>query len=138
RQEQIRLRKPTVYQEASGVRREIACRYLLRDNDTIGFQVDAYDTASPLVIDPVLVYSTYLGGGRDDFGSAIAVDGDGHAYVTGETTSTDFPTTPEAFQTTYGGLLDAFVTKLNREGSTLVYSTYLGGRDFDSGRGIAV
>ena len=88
-----------------------------------------------------LVYSTYLGGSSFDGASAIAVDSAGNAYLTGETSSTDFPTTPGAFQTTYGGggeLGDAFVVKLNATGSALVYSTYLGGNDRDQGGGIAL
>jgi Bacterial Ig-like domain (group 3)/Beta-propeller repeat len=93
-----------------------------------------------------LVYSTYLGGSGDS-GHSIAVDSEGNAYVTGETTSTDFPTTPGAFQTAYGGgskckywycAGDAFVTKLNSTGSALIYSTYLGGNKSDAGLGIAV
>ena len=85
-----------------------------------------------------LVYSTYLGGSDDDEGYGIAVDTSGNAYVTGYTHSSDFPTTAGAFQTTYGGDRDAFVTKLNPTGSGLVYSTYLGGSDCDFGVGIAV
>ena len=86
-----------------------------------------------------LVYSTYLGGTSDDYGYGIAVDTAGNAYVTGYTASTNFPTTPGAFQTTYGGGSDdAFVTKLNPTGTALVYSTYLGGTDSDGGYGIAV
>ena len=74
-----------------------------------------------------LVYTTLLGGTELDKGYRIAVDGSGNAYVTGLTSSTDFPTTPGAFQTTYGGTGDAFVTELNTAGTALVYSTYLGG-----------
>jgi len=91
-----------------------------------------------------LVFSTYLGGSSDDSGMGIAVDADGNAYVTGTTNSTNFPTTTDAFQTTYAGgydvytFRDAFVTKLNPTGSALVYSTYLGGRSVDSAHGIAV
>jgi len=85
-----------------------------------------------------LVYATYLGGGDADWGWSVAVDGSGSAYVTGETFSPDFPTTPGAFDTTYNGLRDAFVAKLNATGSGLVYATYLGGSDRDNGRGIAV
>jgi hypothetical protein len=83
-----------------------------------------------------LVYSTYLSGGSDQ-GSSIAVDTSGNAYVTGDTESPDFPTTPGAFQTTLKGR-DAFITKLNPAGSALVYSTYLGGRNLDQGFGIAI
>src|SRR2546428_57943 len=86
-----------------------------------------------------LVYSTYLGGSSGDFANGIAVDATGSAYVTGTTVSADFPTTPGAAQTTFGGgLVDAFVTKLNPTGSALVYSTYLGGGGSDQGFGIAV
>jgi len=84
-----------------------------------------------------LVYSTYIGG--NDSGTGIAVDAAGYAYVTGGTNSTDFPTTPGAFQTIYGGgSSDAFVFKLNQSGSALVYSTYLGGSGIDFGSGIAL
>jgi hypothetical protein len=85
-----------------------------------------------------LVYSTYLGGSSYDYGIGIAMDGSGDAYVTGYASSTNFPVTPGAFQTTFGGVQDAFVTKFNRRGSGLVYSTYLGGSSYDYGFGIAV
>jgi hypothetical protein len=99
--------------------------------------VGSYDPRYPLVIDPGLDYSTFLGGTTDDSGEGIAVRGD-NAYVTGYTTSSDFPTTPGAFDRTYNGSLDAFVTKLNDSGSALAYSTFLGGTGFDFGAGIAV
>src|SRR5262249_38765639 len=82
-----------------------------------------------------LAYTPCSGG---DAGDGIAVDGSGNAYVTGDTTSSNFPTTPGAFQTSSGGRTDAFVTKLNASGTALVYSTYLGGSGFDLGDGIAV
>src|SRR5438552_2151988 len=85
-----------------------------------------------------LVCSTYLGGSGWDGGAAIAGDSAGNAYVTGYAGSTDFPTTRGAFQTTFGGGADAFVTKLNPSGSGIVYSTYLGGRSYDGSRAIAV
>jgi hypothetical protein len=88
-----------------------------------------------------LVYSTYLGGSGSDYGaygSGIAVDTSGNAYITGHTGSFDFPTTPGALQTAYAGGGEAFVTKLNAAGSTFAYSTYLGGGDDDWGIGIAV
>lgn len=85
-----------------------------------------------------LVYSTYLGSSGREEGRSIAVDGLGHAYVTGWTTSNNFPTTPGAFQTTHRGGTDAFVTKLNPIGTGLVYSTYLGGNGNDVGRDIVV
>ncbi|PYQ16574.1 MAG: hypothetical protein DMF80_04400 [Acidobacteria bacterium] len=104
---------------------------------------DAFVTKlNPLGTAP-LVYSTYLGGNdqRDpaEDGFGIAIDGAGEAHVTGRTGSTDFPTTPGAYQTSYGGgIHDAFVTKLDATGSALVYSTYVGGGDNDIGYGIAL
>jgi Beta-propeller repeat len=84
-----------------------------------------------------LVYSTYIGGSGFDIGSGIAVDSAGNAYVIGQTTSTNFPTV-NSLQPANGGGSDAFVAKLNASGSALVYSTYLGGSEFDEGLGIAV
>ena len=137
----IRQHKPVIYQDIDGVRREIAGGYARKGVNRVGFQVAAYDTSRPLIIDPVVLsYSTYLGGNGADFGAGIAVDAGGNAYVTGNTTSTDFPTTAGAFQTLFGGGIngDVFVTKLNPTGTALVYSTYLGGIDLDQGSGIAV
>jgi hypothetical protein len=86
-----------------------------------------------------LVYSTYLGGSDDDAATGIAVDSAGNAYVTGSASSTDFPITPGAFQTIYGGgASDAFVTIINSTGSALLYSTFLGGSGDDFPSGIAV
>ena len=86
-----------------------------------------------------LAYSTYLGGSGGDYGYGIAVDSSDHAYVTGLTTSTGFPVTPGALQATGGGTsVDAFVTKLDAEGSSAVYSTYLGGSGAEAGRDVAV
>jgi hypothetical protein len=103
----------------------------------IGFQVAAYNAAEPLVIDPVMVYSTYLGGSDYDWGGGIAVDGAGNAYVTGQTDSPDFPTVNALYPNLWGGG-DAFVFKLNAAGNAPVYSTYLGGSDYDWGNDIAV
>lgn len=83
------------------------------------------------------VYSTYLGGSSEDEGRDIAVDASGNVYVTGGTVSIDFPTV-NPLQAAFRGVYDAYVTKLNPEGSAFVYSTYLDGTDFDYGLGIAV
>ena len=130
----IRQRRPVIYQEVGGRRVGIPGGYVLKDGQQVGFGVAAYDRGRPLVIDPVLFYSTYLGGSGGDKGYGIAVDSSGNAYVTGLTPSTNFPTTSGAFQTTLNGTSDAFVTKLNPTGSApLVYSTYLGGSGTDAG-----
>src|SRR6266568_2476919 len=131
--------KPVIYQEIDGVRRDIDGGYVIKSGKRVGFQIAAYDTSRPLIIDPVVLsYSTFLGGSFEDEGSGIAVDAAGNAYVTGMTASINFPTTPGAFNTTNGQFPEAFVTKLDPAGSTLVYSTYLGGNGDDRGRGIAV
>ena len=107
--------------------------------DAITFVVkEGYNHQTPLIIDPGLVYSTFLGGTSLDEGVDIAVDDIGNTYITGRTTSTNFPITAGAFDTTYNGGTDAFVTKLNAAGSALIYSTYVGGDRNDQGLGISV
>jgi hypothetical protein len=135
--EEVRFEKPVVYQEVAGRQQAVEGGYMLASGDRIGFQLGEYDHSQPLVIDPVLSYSTYLGGGGFDSGKGIAVDASGNAYVTGLTTSTNFPSA-NPIQSTLGGAENAFVTKINPTGSALVYSTYLGGNNVDYGSGIAV
>jgi len=136
---EVRFQKPMVYQEIDGVRREIPSSYMFKDAHQVGFQVAAYDVSRALVIDPVLAYSTYLGGSSDDMGRAIAVDSGGNAYVTGITFSTNFPgASSSLIQSSHGGGTDAFVAKINALGTALVYSTYLGGSSDEEGYGIAV
>jgi len=89
------------------------------------------------VIDPALIYSTYLGGNGLDYAYAIAVDSIGNTYVTGATASANFPTTAP-FQSSLNGTEDVFVTKINPSGTAKIYSTYLGGGGPDEGHGIAV
>jgi hypothetical protein len=132
----LRQRKPVAYQEIEGERRPVAAAFAL-DAGTVGFALGAHDPALPLVIDPVLVYSTYLGGGGEN-ARAIAVDAVGAVYVAGGTSSPDFPTTPGALQPTNRGSDEAFVAKLNPAGTALVYATYLGGTGLDSAAAIAV
>ncbi|HET9177443.1 MAG TPA: SBBP repeat-containing protein [Terriglobia bacterium] len=198
---EVYFRRPRAYQGNGANRREVAVRYALQAENSVGFAVGPYNHHEELVIDPVLSYSTYLGGsggddglgiavdaagdafvtgttasvnfpktggqanlggGKDIFvaklnpsGSAflysvflgggnldratsIAIDSSGNAYLAGYTTSTDFPTTSGAYKTSNAGSTDAFVTKLDPTGASLVYSTYLGGGGIDYGRGIAV
>jgi hypothetical protein len=130
--------RPRSYQVLGGERVAVASRFVLGAGGRLGFDVGRYDTRRPLVIDPGLVYSTYLGGSADDNGFGIATDAAGNAYVTGFTASSNFPTA-SAFDTTYnGGASDVFVTKLNAAGSGLLYSTYLGGSSVEQGLAIAV
>jgi uncharacterized protein (TIGR03437 family) len=195
---EFRQHRPRIFQGQA----EIEGRYEMREDRTVGFQIGRYDASRPLVIDPELsfatflggsgtdrvfdvavdgsghmylvgttssttlavaglagpgyaggadifvaklrpdgkslVYLTYLGGRLDDVGYAIAVDGAGNAYVTGETDSANFPTTPNAFQSSFGGgNADALLVKLDPAGA-LLYSSYLGGRNDDGGNGLAV
>src|SRR5207244_2829657 len=130
--------KPVIYQEIEGQRREIDGGYILTEKNHVGFRVGRYDSSKPLIIDPTMVYSTFLGGSGDDVAYSIAVDGTGYAYVTGYTLSSDFPTTPRAFDTTHNGAGDVFVTRLNAAGMALVYSTFLGGYADEEAYGIAV
>jgi hypothetical protein len=133
---EMRDAKPLAYQEISGIRKEVSISFLLIGEKSIGFAIGDYDPKFNLTVDPG--YSTYLGGSDWDLGYGIAVDGSGNAYVTGYTLSSNFPT-KNPFQGAYGGgKYDAFVTKLNIDGQTLSYSTYLGGSDSDGGNGIAV
>ncbi|MDE2484358.1 MAG: SBBP repeat-containing protein [candidate division NC10 bacterium] len=134
----IRFQKPFLYQEVEGARRAISGGYVIKGGHQVGFQVGAYDPGRPLVIDPVVVYSTLLGGNGDEIGFAIAVDAEGHAYVTGRTESSNFPTSKGAFHSKHAGAADVFVTKLAPNGASLVYSTFLGGSGDDWGHGIAV
>jgi hypothetical protein len=135
----IRQRRPLIYQDIDGRRRTIEGSYVLRAANRVGFQVAAYDASRALVIDPVLAYSTYLGGGASEVAYAVAADLRGNAFIAGSTESTNFPTTPGALRSGgVAGVADAFVAKLNADGSALVYATYLGGSSHDVALGIAV
>jgi Beta-propeller repeat len=140
---QIELEKPLVYQDVNGARKEVAGNYVLRGDSKIAFEVSGYDSTRPLVVDPVLDYSTYLSGtAGNDHNSlllGIAVDSSGDAYVVGTTVSTDFPTMT-AFKAGPPKTTPAvFVTEFNPAGTALLYSTYLGGSaggDFGLGVGL--
>ena len=129
--------KPMVYQEDGDAKKLLSGHYVLTGKHELGFQVAGYDASRPLIIDPVLAYSTYIGGSSTEFGRGIAVDLGGNAYVAGLTASTDFPTV-NRLQPVSVDSEDAFVMKLNSTGSALVYSTYFGGSGSDDAMGIAV
>jgi hypothetical protein len=136
---EITQHKPVIYQDIDGKRQRVDGRYVLRAKHRVGFHIARYDTSRPLVIDPVLSYATYLGGSSNDIAHAIAVDGSGSAYVTGVTSSTNFPGVGgNSIRPANSGSDDVFVTKLNAAGSAIVYSTYLGGSGADIGHAIAV
>jgi MYXO-CTERM domain-containing protein len=130
---------PTVYQIVNGQRRVLRARYRVVGGSRVGFAVADYDRSRQLVIDPVLLYSTYLGGSGDDFAEyQAAVDGDGSMYVVGYTSSTDFPTKNPLVPSHVGGTYDGFIAKLTPAGDALAYSTYLGGSSEDYVYGVAV
>ncbi|HUI43753.1 MAG TPA: SBBP repeat-containing protein [Terriglobia bacterium] len=142
----IRFAKPVVYQaDGRGGRAHVQARYALERltsssgrEPVVAFRLGSYDHTRPLIIDPTLSYSTYLGGSGDDEATSIAVNSLGQVYVTGLTRSADFPTTSGALQTTFGGDADVFVTELNAKGTALVYSTFIGGTGDDEGEGIVL
>ncbi len=146
-EEAIRFLRPKVYQDREG-RKLVDGEYVVDKGDEVSFRVGPYDHSQPLVIDPVLTYSTFLGGRsiyyQSDWGWTIAVDNAGNAYVAGQAASLNFPTTPNAFQPTAPAFdlpvdfLDAFVSKLDPTGTRLIYSTYLGGKVSDWATSIAV
>ena len=133
----LRDARPQTYQRIDGRRVAVDSRYALAGSSAYGFAVQRYDRGRPLVIDPSLAYSAYLGGSGGERSRSIAVDSLGAAYVVGDTPSTNFPTTVGAFDTSISGR-DVFVTKVNPAGSALVYSTFLGGSLAEEGWDIAV
>lgn len=140
----LRLHRPVAYQERDGQRREILAEYVLMEHRKVSVRLAAYDSRVPLVLDPVLSFSTYLGGSGTDTGNGVAVDGVGNVYVVGATDSTNFPLA-SPWQSTFSGYnctsglvcTDVFLAKFSPTGS-LLYSSYLGGTGQDRGNGIAV
>jgi len=137
----VRLHKPVAYQQIGNEKQLVAANYILNGKDRVAFSIGNYDQSRPLVVDPILAYSTYLGGSGIDVSNSIAVAPDNTAFVAGATFSTDFPAI-HALQANDGGIADfpqdAFVSKISADGSTLLYSTYLGGTHTDIANGIAV
>jgi hypothetical protein len=143
--EEVIHHAPRIYQEGEGKKRFIKGGYVVIPSEAeeknkirVGFKVGEFDKQKPLIIDPVLIYSSYLGGSNDDFGYSLALDGLGNAYISGTTFSTNFPTEIPIQRELASSDYDAFITKLDPMGSSLVYSTFLGGSGDDSGWSIAV
>jgi uncharacterized protein (TIGR03437 family) len=132
----LREAAPVAWQEINGEKKSVSVHYQIHDDGTVGFTTGAYDHTRTLIIDPVIGFSTYLGGNRTDEAGGIAVDGEGNIVVTGSTESGNFPTV-SALQPTRRGL-DVFVSKFNPSGSALIFSTFLGGNGDDEGQGLAV
>jgi hypothetical protein len=121
-----------IYQTLDGVKKEIDGNFKIIDNNEYGFEIsDDYNKTEILVIDPLLEYSTFIGGGSTEYCNDISVDGSGNAVITGFTYSSTFPTTNGSYNTTKNKKYDCFVTKLSNNGSNLVYSTFIGGADSD-------
>lgn len=139
-QNSISLLKPKVIQVSEESQEEISSAYQLGDDGVVRLKLGAYNPAIDLVIDPAIVYSTFLGGTEQSLGEGaygVTVDGEGNAYVIGYTSAPDFPT-QDALQTSLYGTADVFVSKISRDGQELEYSTYLGGNAVDFGTGIAL
>jgi FIMAH domain/Beta-propeller repeat len=129
---------PVVYQEKSGKRSTVRGGYVLRRDGRVGFDIRSYDPSLPLVIDPVLTYSTYLGGSREERAGGIAFDAQGNMYVAGMTAAMNFPTTAPPVMSHGRENGDAFVVKLNAAGDQFLYATYIGGGGYEQPRGLAV
>lgn len=125
----IRFERPTLYQEVNEQRREITGQYVLKDRGRVSFSIGEYDHNLPLVIDPVLSYSSFLGGSGADAGHGIKLDSAGNIYIAGSTTSPEFPHTGNVSQK---GSFDVFVTKLNPSGTSIIFSTLIGASGDDS------
>ena len=133
----VRQPPPRIYQQLASGQRTVAGGYSIDGPRRVRFAVGKYDRTKPLVIDPVLSYSTEVGGSRIDAATALAVDSAGSMYVAGWTESTDFPAA-HAVQSYSRGSVDAFVVKLSSDGASVCYATYLGGTRDDRAFGIAV
>lgn len=144
---EVRLHRPAVYQRGpNGEELPVEAHYVLSKNSghsvehdqEVGVEVGDYDRSKVLVIDPVVTFSTFLGGSSFDTARAIAVDAAGNTYLVGGTLSTNFPTVNPIQPTVHGSDGDAFVTKINAAGSAILYSTYLGGSFAQQALGVAV
>jgi hypothetical protein len=134
---ELLVRRPTCYQQEEGSRRVVPARFQKLGTNSVGLSVGSYDASAALIVDPELRFSTLVGGNTFDFGTSVTTDAASNIYLVGSTLSADFPT-GGAIPGSYRGLTDCFVAKLSPDGSVLLYSTYLGGADFDAAVGVAV
>jgi hypothetical protein len=133
----LRQKRPVAYQDIGGARVGIKCDYRLAAENVVEIALGDYDASRELIIDPVVDYSSYMGGASDDFAAGIRIGPDGFIYVTGTTSSSNFPTRG-ALDSTLGGSTDIFIAKINPATGKAVYATYLGGGNADSASAIAV
>jgi hypothetical protein len=130
--------KPIAWQTVDGSQIPVEVSYVVRSENSVGFQLGSYRKELPLVIDPTIDISSYLGATDNETARAIAVDASGNVYVMGDTPAVDFPTTGGAYQNGNAGQRDLFITKVSSNGSTMLYSTYFGGSSNDYGKDIEV
>ncbi|MDD5644105.1 MAG: SBBP repeat-containing protein [bacterium] len=130
--------KPYAYQDIDGQRYDIEVAYELVSGDSYIFNVGSYNEDYPVIIDPELVYSTYVGGSGADYGLGVILDSQYNAYIAGQTYSNNFPVTLGSFETSYAGSGDGFVAKLSADGSALEYCAFLGGSGADICRAITI
>lgn len=132
-------RAPLAWQDVEGRRVPVSARYEIAEDGTVGFALGNYDRTRPLVIDPDIEWSYYVGGAGNDYGYSVALDASGDIYVAGVTSSPNFPVSvPPGAQGAFGGKIDVFVVKLNSTGDTILYSTFLGGDEDDCAFGLAL
>ncbi len=138
----VRLKSPVIYQEVAGSRQPVDGRFVLRAANRVGFEIGAYDHSRELVIDPLLIFSTYFGGSGDEHNSQVAVDGAGNIYLAGSTNSTNLPVTPGVFQSTLNSTANArnvYIAKITPGSSPMLdYVTYLGGNGDDYPVGLQI
>ncbi len=138
RNEILLMKSPFMYQISDDSKNRLSGGYVLRDKNQIGIRLNSYDPELPVIIDPVIIFSSYLGGSNNDIAYDIALDNQKNIYITGETISSDFPVKDALQPTRGGGWGDIFVTKINPSGSEIIFSTFLGGSKSDTGNGITV
>jgi len=140
---EVELKRPVAYQQIDGVRKSVSSDFQLAAGNTLSFTLGSYDHRYPLVVDPVLLYAVALGGSNGNHALGMDLDAAGNAYVTGNSCSSDFPTTAGEFQRYQGNpdispCEDAFILKLDPTASTLLYSDFFGGTGVSSGGHVAV
>lgn len=134
---EVRVGKIFAYQIDNGSKKEVLCHFEMLDKSTVKFNVENYNKSLPLIIDP-LTYSTFIGANNDDEAYGLALDGSNNVYISGYSYSPDFPTTSGVYDDSQNGSWEVFVCKLNRSGSSLDYSTYIGGSSPDYATSIAL